>query len=175
MKRIILLICSLLLTGCDISNPNYEETKNDFNNLTTATQDNESTKVYKMNSEEYFEYIKNTVDEVCKINNIFYIKSQIKRSEMYIFVSLYPNKYVEKNKFEEENEFILNEVFSNLKKNDYKSGGILASNYEYLYIDFYNFVDKNSKKIDKFESKLFHITEIKNYSSYETYISKHEK
>lgn len=122
MKKIIIII---LILGCAIF---------------TGCGDKNKENQLDISSTEYFGLINKTFTEVMESNEYLYYDGYTKHFP-YIQVQIKPKKKISKNDMEEQSEIIRNEILSELKKYNYKSGSIFKYNYEYINIYFYDYRD----------------------------------
>lgn len=82
----------------------------------------------------------------------------------YVQISIVPNDKYDKKTIKNEAKKITEEIFSQLKKYEYKSGGIIKYNYEYisLYFSDYNQYGQLSRNEGPFvQFKIYDIDKIK--------------
>lgn len=158
---LILILGILLPSDSDINAFNNKEINNKENVV-------EKKKIYKINSDEYINYVTSIFEDATKKHPEFYLQSRTTYSGIYLRLSLQVKEKISEKQFNEIMNLICQEVYSELKKNEYKSGNIISNNYEFIDIYFYRY-DKPAQGLYDRETVQINIYEISKYDNYNDY------
>ena len=93
-------------------------------------------------------------------------------SGIYIKVYMYPSRCLEENEFDAMTETVSKKIFDTLKKNNYKNGGFLASNYEIINVEYFNCGGLYGNQLTTEKFIQFYIHDLKKYENYNEYINR---
>lgn len=156
-------------TDVNISNQNEDNNKKEANIKETKENDK---KIIKLGSKEYVNHIKETLLQVQDSSNNLKLNEYRTRGVAYLVATFYTNKYLDDKTMNNEIKNAMKIFYDNFSINEYKSGGFLSSDYEYLNISFYNYKSANSKVYDEYKFIQLDFTNITDYSSFEEFYKK---
>lgn len=131
-------------------------------------------KTYKLNSEEYFNYVVSVMESITKKNDTYTKFNAHTYGYIYIVVSIYPNRILSNDEFKKYLNDISVEIFRELKKNKYKSGGFFATDYEIINVDFYNYDEHYPHNPSRERTQQFYVLELKDYDTFEKYDTRYD-
>lgn len=182
MKKILITLSILLLAGCSSynleQNFNYDQTTTQnittttsTKKMTTTTKKKTTKKTYKVNGEEYLNYIESVMNTIIQEEPLL---QTFKRHELmpYVKIYLYPSKCIEENEFNVMAERISKKIFNEFKKNNYKKVKFYQASYEIINVYFENCgggLYGNQWQNDEFTQ--YYMFELKDYKTYEDYLN----
>lgn len=187
MKKILIVLVFVLLTGCSTT---YNDLGEDDIVMTTTIQSTtiklkttkkqnttritkkSKKKTYKINTEEYIEYISSVMETVSNEESLLNGYKARTYSGIYIKAYMYPTKCIEENEFKAMTERVSKQIFDTLKKSNYKNGGFLTSNYEIINVEYFNCSGLYGNQLTTDEFVQFYIHDLKNYKNYNDYINR---
>jgi uncharacterized protein YxeA len=142
---IALVVLAIIVSTCQSKDDNKENTNSEnTTSIVSKTEDTNKIETKDNRIDISTKEFKNSVIETFKTateDNDYFTYSHESWKNQYLEISIAPNGKYSDDIFLENAKPIIKKVLEDLKKNEYKSGGIFRNNCEYINVFFLNYDD----------------------------------
>lgn len=149
-ENIVILLITIFLIAIFSLSSNNDDKNNNIkdsykNNATSINQvqttihseNNYAKKTYKVNGDEYINYIKSTIKNIIVTNDLYQLR-MISVSYPYIKVYIDYFNPIDKTIFNNKNMEIANNIYNKFKENNYEDVPIYQYKYNIISLEFYS-------------------------------------